>query len=473
MNIQTDPRRLQSSVKPCPPAAEEPIRAQFIHEDRLRELGAKLARNELPTVGGIGKFEFQARVRENGEKILEVYRATNAAQARGDMVTPAAQWLLDNHYLVEESTFQIKRDLPRRFYRQLPTMDIPGQGPVPRALAIAWVYVAHTDSTVSLNSFKAIAEGFQSVVPLKIGELWALPSLLRFVLIENLRRIALRVNRSRELRQSANEVADQVLGSGDGVDEAALLAGYTTHACDTSFATQLLYRLRDGSQNSEKALDWLERVLESTGTDAEETTIGEHQSLSSGNVTTGNIVRGLRLVNDIDWTVWFEDVSRIDGLLRERSDMEQLDFPSRDQYRTAIEDLARRSGLTEYEVTERAIEMAESAHAAPSAEDGGRAARRRQCRLLPGRLAARGAGAGDRLPAFLRHAAEPRLLPQRLERHRGAGVPADRDVDGDGRRRAEDHRPERHRGWAAAGAVCGAGERGRARLLQHDRAACS
>ena len=41
------------------------------------------------------------------------------------MVTPAAQWLLDNNYLVEETIFQVKRDLPRRFYRELPTLNLP------------------------------------------------------------------------------------------------------------------------------------------------------------------------------------------------------------------------------------------------------------------------------------------------------------------------------------------------------------
>ena len=115
----------------------------------------------------------------------------------------------------------------------------------------------------------------------------------------------------------------------------------------------MLYRLRDGSQNSGKALIWLEKELEKSGTDAEEIIIREHHTLSSGNVTTGNIIRGLRLINDIDWTVWFETVSRIDALLRERSDLALLDFPSRDQYRTAIEDLARRSNLSEFEVAER------------------------------------------------------------------------------------------------------------------------
>ena len=358
MNIQTDPERLQSSEKSFPAAAEQPIRAQFLHEQNLRELGARLARNEVKEFHGVGMFDFQSRVRENGDKILEVYRATNAAQARGDVVTPAAQWLLDNNYLVEETSFQIKRDLPRRFYRQLPTLELPDGQRIPRALAIAWIYVAHSDSTVSLRNFKAIVEGYQSVEPLMIGELWALPSLLRFVLIENLRRLAVRVNRARELRQTANDVADKVLASGEGDEYATLLARYVAHAHDTTFATQLLYRLRDGSHNAEKALDWLEKRLEKSGTDAEEVTICEHQTLSSGNVTTGNIVRGLRLVNDIDWTVWFEDVSRIDVLLRERSDLALLDFPSRDQYRGAIEDLARRSGLTEYEVAERATELA-------------------------------------------------------------------------------------------------------------------
>ncbi|TIP18603.1 MAG: hypothetical protein E5X90_17040, partial [Mesorhizobium sp.] len=137
-----------------------------------------------------------------------------------------------------------------------------------------------------------------------------------------------------------------------------ILSSYAAHAQDTTFATQLLYRLRDGSQNAGRALEWLEGELEKTGSDAEEIIISEHQTLSSGNVTTGNIIRGLRLINDVDWTVWFEGVSRIDTLLREKTDFAALDFFSRDQYRTAIEQLARRSDLSEFRVAETAIELA-------------------------------------------------------------------------------------------------------------------
>ena len=368
MNIQTDPRRIKDVVPSFPAVAEQPIRATVLHEDRLRATGESLARRELRSYHGLEAFDFHARVRESAKKILQVYRDTNAAQGRGEPITPAAQWLLDNNYLVEETIYQVKRDLPRRFYRELPTIEIaPGQS-VPRALAIAWVYVAHSDSTVSAQMFKAIVEGYQSVEPLHIGELWALPSLLRFVLIENLRRIAVRVNRARDMRAIANDVADRLQALQEQDDGLALLRRYAAHARDTTFATQLLYRLRDGSQNAGKALIWLESELEKSGSDAEETIINEHHILSSGNVTTGNIIRGLRLINDQDWTVWFEDVSRVDALLRERTNYADLDFASRDQYRTAIEELARHSKLSEYQVAERATDFADSDRPAPVEE---------------------------------------------------------------------------------------------------------
>jgi cyclic beta-1,2-glucan synthetase len=371
MNIQADPSLLKGVIEPLPASADQPIRSTFFHEANMRKFGEELAQSR-PAVPGLGKFDFQRRIRENGKKILEVYRATNDAQAKGEVITPAAQWLLDNHYLIDETVFQVKRDLPRRFYKELPAASFGGGSPLPRALAIAWAYVAHSDSSVSVSMFEAIVEGYQSVEPLKIGELWALPSLLRFVLIENLRRLALRVNRTREMRNVANKLADHIIAAGDGEATAAILARYAEYARDTTFTTQLLFRLRDGPRNAGRALVWLENELERHGTNAEAMIIAEHQTLSAGNVTTANIVRGLRLINDVDWTVWFEKMSRVDALLREQALFADLDFHSRDLYRAEIEELARGSGITEYAVAEQAVAMAREATAAdPDTSDIG------------------------------------------------------------------------------------------------------
>jgi cyclic beta-1,2-glucan synthetase len=292
MNIENKTARLPESLNPMPADVDSPIRSTYLHEEGLRELGARLAGAGSAIDPALDGLDFHARIDDIADTILKVYRITDKAQSTGETVTPAAQWLLDNHYLIEEAIYQVKRNLPPRFYRQLPTMRTPGGTRIPRVLAIVWLYVAHTDSTVVLHGLRAMVQGFQSVEPLRIGELWALPALLRFVLTENLRRLALRVNRSRELRQMANEAADRVLAADDGAARERLLAGYTLHARDATFATQLLYRLRDGSQNSGRALGWLEAELEKHGTDAEESIIAEHQTLSSGNVTMGNIVRG-------------------------------------------------------------------------------------------------------------------------------------------------------------------------------------
>ena len=94
MNIQTDPRRIKDVVPSFPAVAEQPIRATVLHEDRLRATGESLARRELRSYHGLEAFDFHARVRESAKKILQVYRDTNAAQGRGEPITPAAQWLL-------------------------------------------------------------------------------------------------------------------------------------------------------------------------------------------------------------------------------------------------------------------------------------------------------------------------------------------------------------------------------------------
>ncbi|MBX3574732.1 MAG: protein ndvB [Mesorhizobium sp.] len=370
MNAPFKSLRADPDVRPLPPKAEQPIRYDFFQEERLRRLGVDLASGRIPNLPGLGEGDFHARIKENAARILAVYKDTNAAQARGETITPAAQWLLDNNYLVEESIVQIRRDLPKRFYRELPTVKLPNGASVPRTLLIAWAYVGHTDSMISKDLLQVLVEGYQSVAPLRIGEIWALPSFVRFVLSENLRRLAVRVDRARLMRRAANDVADKLGQQSDPAAQGAILAAYAAHASDASFATQLLHRLRDGSRSAGTALQWLERELEKHGSDAEEITLTEHRTLASGNVTTGNIIRGFRTVNDVDWTGWFEGVSLIDVMLREQSNFADLDFASRDQYRTAIEDIARRSHLSEHDVAERALQLAAAAKGSDESDIG-------------------------------------------------------------------------------------------------------
>ncbi|MCJ8519885.1 cyclic beta-1,2-glucan synthetase [Pseudorhizobium tarimense] len=345
------------------------IRASYLANEELRELGLKFGRDGLQSLPEFAEFEFFARHRSNDKEILRVYRAVAADVDAGAAITPAAEWLLDNHYIIEEAIQEVRRDFPRRFYRQLPWVKV-GSHSMPRVMALAWLYVAHTHSTISKESLAAMVEGFQETDPLQIGELWALPSILRFVLIENLRRIAVRVDRSRRMRIKANDLADTIIRLNDETASAGVLKDMEPLAADPTFTTQFFYRLRNASQSSNFAVAWLEERLEKAGTDAEEVMMAEHNRLASGNVTVGNIIKSLREIDDTEWSVWFEDVSHVDRILREHSDYAELDFGSRNSYRSRIEQLARHSSKTEIEVARRAIALA--AGAPEGEEDTGR-----------------------------------------------------------------------------------------------------
>ncbi len=336
------------------------IRASYFTIEELRESAEALARDGANDLPGLMDFDFFARHRENEREILRVYRATATDVEAGATITPAAEWLLDNHYVIEEAIQEVRRDFPKKFYRQLPTMKI-GNREIPRTMALAWLYVAHTHSTVSMEAMTALVEGFQKHKTLEIGELWALPSIVRFVLIENLRRISTRVDRSRRMRRKANEVADEIIRLNDAASSTELLKQIEPLADDNTFATQFLYRLRNGSQNTSFAVAWVEERLKKAGRTAEEAMTQEHNRLSSGNVTTGNIVKSLREIDDKEWSVWVEDVCLVDKVLAQHTDYRELDFGSRNAYRSTIEKLARRSDKSEIEIAQMAIDLAAEA----------------------------------------------------------------------------------------------------------------
>ncbi|NLS05800.1 protein ndvB [Rhizobium sp. P32RR-XVIII] len=338
------------------------IRSTYLSIEDIKAMGAAVARKSVVSLPGFAPFDFFARHKENEKEILRVYRTTATDVESGETITPAAEWLLDNHYIVEEAIQEIRRDFPRRFYRELPTINVDGVQ-MPRTLVLAWLYVAHTHSTVSQESLTALVDGFQQSETLRIGELWALPSLVRYVLVENLRRISSRVEHSRRLRRRANEAADELVRLTDPARAADYLRTLEPLAEDNTFSTQFLYRMRDGSQASSLAIAWLDERLQLLGRDTEEATMAEHSRLSSGNVTMGNIIRSLREIDDTEWSVWVEQVSHVDKLLWENSDYGALDSGSRNKYRKQIEKLAKRSPLTEMEIAQLALDMTSEARA--------------------------------------------------------------------------------------------------------------
>ncbi len=354
------------ALKPQPAAfaadAEDPIRAELFGIERFEQHAESLAAAQPVTTGPGSRRRLATRLRENGRILLELYRSIAVAIRDERAITPAAEWLVDNFHVVEEQIREIRADLPRAFYRQLPKLaDGPLEG-YPRVFGIAWAFVAHTDSRFDPQMLARFVQAYQRVQPLTIGELWAVAITLRIVLVENLRRAADRIASNRTARRHADALADRLLGVGGRDAEPAdiVLKDLDLAPLPSAFAVQLVQRLRDQDPKVMPALLWLDRRLLAQNTTAEDLVRTEHHLQGAMNVTVRNVITSMRLMSDVDWTEFFESVSQVDALLRADSDFDAMDFPTRDRYRHAIEDLARGSGRPELEVARTALTAAAS-----------------------------------------------------------------------------------------------------------------
>ena len=91
------------------------IRAAYMKNEELRDLGQAFGRGELQRLPEFSPFEFYGRHRSNEKDILRVYRTIAADVDAGAAITPAAEWLIDNHYIVEEAIQEVRRDFVARY----------------------------------------------------------------------------------------------------------------------------------------------------------------------------------------------------------------------------------------------------------------------------------------------------------------------------------------------------------------------
>ncbi len=316
--------------------------------ERLAHHAESLARSQSIAKRPCRVMNLTVRLKQNAEVLLVAYRYNGAALIKGQPVPLAAQWLLDNYHLVEQQLAQIASDLPPGYYRQLPKVALGPFAGYPRVMELAWAYVAHTDSLISGQVLRRFVIAYQSVQPLTIAELWAVAITLRIVLVENMRRLAVQITEAHTQRIAANALMDAEVPSlpENGKELSEI------------FVAQIAKRLRGCDPSQTPMLGWLEDRLLRQGTTLDDVVARAHARQGASNVTMRNIVTSMRTLSELDWADFFEDVSLVDACLAAGSNFASMDFVTRNQYRTAIERLARGSGHDEMEVAQAALDLA-------------------------------------------------------------------------------------------------------------------
>ena len=326
----------------------EPFSAEHLQQ-HARQLAAthKLAGEVKPD------RTFVARFRENAQLLHAAYEEVATATRQGEVVTAEAEWLLDNYYIVQEQLREIRDDLPQRYYRELPKLA-SGE---PRVYALALELVLHTDSALDEETLIRFLREYQTVAPLSIGEVWAVPIMLRLVLVENLRRVAAQMVRARRCRQEAHR-----LWQAWQPHQPFPLDLSSLDNC-AAIVLHLVEHMHERGAAAAPGLKRLEQQLTEAKLSAHDVTHHEHRRQAANQVSIGNIITSMRLISSLDWVSFFERTSLAEQTLREdpAEVYGQMDFDTRNRYRDTIEQLAKRTKQPDVQVARRVVELSHAA----------------------------------------------------------------------------------------------------------------
>ena len=311
-----------------------------------------------------GRDRLLPRLADNEKVLLETHELMKAVIDANRRIAPAGEWLLDNFYLIEEQIRTARRHLPENYSKELPHLvNGPLEG-YPRVYHIARELIAHSDGRIDTESLFGFIDAYQSVTPLLLGELWAIPIMFRLALIENLRRIADSISANRCDSDSATHWVDRMTEVVREDPKSLILVIADMARSDppmtSAFVAEMARQLQGRSGPCLFPLTWIEQRLSERNLTIEQMINAEAQVQAADQVSFGNSINSLRLLDTMDWREFVERLSLVEHTLRSdpADEYAAMDFETRDRYRHVVEEIAKKGGFSEEDVAKKAVELA-------------------------------------------------------------------------------------------------------------------
>lgn len=307
------------------------------------------------------------RMNENYRFILSVYKALNEDMQKGIGTTPAAEWLLDNFYIIEEQVKGVRKDLTKEYYSRLPMLSSGPLKGYARIYTVALELVSHTDGRIDEKVLLNYINAYQSNNTLASRELWALAIMIKLALIENIRYTCQSIEESQKQRRKVEEILTSAKGE-DGIDikklinaiEAELKGKYQV---SSAFIECLAYRLRKMGRAYSHVLRHIDDILEINGTNVDSVTHKEHSEQTVRKGSIGNCIISLKYISSSNWVDIFEALSKVENVLRSdpNGTYNFMDLSSKNYYRKRLEELALEFDVSEKHVANKVVELSKRA----------------------------------------------------------------------------------------------------------------
>jgi cyclic beta-1,2-glucan synthetase len=307
------------------------------------------------------------RMNENYRYILSIYKSLNEDMQKGIGTTPAAEWLLDNFYIIEEQVKGVRKDLSKEYYSKLPMLRSGPLKGYARIYTVALELVSHTDGRIDEKILINYINAYQSHKVLASRELWALAIMLKLALIENIRYICQTIEESQKQRRKVEDIISFAKGE-NGIDSGKLIQAIRAelkgeYKINSTFIEHLAYRLRKMGRSCAHVLRQVDDILDINGTNIDYITHKEHSEQTARKGSIGNCIISLKYISSSNWVNVFEELSKLESILRSDPSgiYNIMDLSSKNIYRKRVEQLALEFDVSEKHVASKVVELARRA----------------------------------------------------------------------------------------------------------------
>src|SRR5213083_3565645 len=170
--------------------------------------------------------------------------------------------------------------------------------------------VAETDGALESEIIRRFLDAFQAIMPLEIGELWALPLMLRLRLLECLRALAIQVEQQQSQSEEADFWANRLITASRHSSQRLIKMMeelVERHPEPTAhFSSELMAHLYDEEAALPLVSGWLERSLRAPLLEIMQQ---EHRRQAVQQTALADVINSCRLLAQIAWPEFFESVS--------------------------------------------------------------------------------------------------------------------------------------------------------------------
>ncbi|WP_425801934.1 GH36-type glycosyl hydrolase domain-containing protein [Desulfitobacterium sp. Sab5] len=336
----------------------------ILNHEELLDYAKNIAQTHLQADIEKGKSRLFLKVKENTMYLQKAYEEINDYIQKTSDRVPAAEWFLDNYYLLKDLRQDIKQNLPRKYERELPCITENKSKNIPRIYLLMDELVIHTDCQISRELLRDFTNAYQTVSPLSSAELWAIPIMLRIILLENIHNLVKQII----LTQHDREEAEHWIAPFLKIDHSSKDWENPFNLTDqpriesSAYAERLLTRIRELGVDATPLLRRFNDLLTKENASIESLAKLEHQKQAMCQVSMGHLITSIRFLIKEDWPRFFEEISPVEKILEEDPSgiFIKMDFGSRDEYRHQIEKLARSYKVPEMIIAQRLLERAKN-----------------------------------------------------------------------------------------------------------------